>query len=216
MATARSQKILWTVLALALIGIGIYSLNDWMRSQEIRTPSRILPVLGTVPEFSLTNWDKKTIGSKDLAGSFYVVDLIFTQCAGTCPILTAQMASLQHSLIKTTNVKLVSISVDPNNDTPEVLAEYAKHYNADTKSWYFLTGDIPTIYHIAKDGFKLTLDSVGGDFKNPIVHSERLVLVDRKGNIRGFYNGAEDDSKSKVLADIGDLLREENISTDKK
>ena len=215
MAAAKSQKILWTVLAVALISIGIYSLNDWLRSQEIRTPSRILPMLGSVPEFSLTNLDGKTIGSKDLAGNIYVVDLIFTQCAGTCPILTAQLASLQHSLIKTTNVKLVSISVDPNNDTPEVLAAYAKHYNADTKSWYFLTGDIPTIYKIAKDGFKLTLDSVGGDFKNPIVHSERFVLVDKKGNIRGFYNGTEDDSKSKVLADIGDLLREENITTGK-
>ena len=62
MAAAKSQKILWTVLAVALVGIGIYSLNDWMRSQEIRTPTRILPVLGTVPEFSLTNLDKKTFG----------------------------------------------------------------------------------------------------------------------------------------------------------
>ncbi len=209
MATNNPQKILWTVLAVALLGIGIYSLNDWMRSQEITKPSRILPTIGTVPEFTLTNLDNKPFGSGNLKGSIYVVDLIFTHCAGTCPMMTSQMASLQHSITKTPDVKLVSISVDPNNDTPEVMAEYAKRYNADTKNWYFLTGPISTIYTVAKNGFKLTLDSVGGDYNNPIVHSERFVLVDKKGNIRGFYTGTEDESKAKVLADIGDLLREE-------
>jgi len=205
-----TQRILWTILAVALISIDIYALNDWLRGQELKAPTRTLSALGIVPDFTLTKQDKTPLSLKDLKGKIWVADMIFTNCEGTCPMLTAAMANLQQSLIKkNTGVQLVSISVDPNNDTPEILADYAKQFHADLRTWSFVTGPVSTIYTLAKDGFKLTLDSVGGDTKSPIVHSERLVLVDKQGIIRGYYDGTADDTQSKILTDIGDLMREE-------
>lgn len=201
---------MWTVLAVALLGMGVYALNDWMRGQVLVKPTRTIAALGMVPDFTLTKQDKTPLSLKDLKGKIWVADMIFTNCEGTCPMLTATMASLQQSLVKkNTGVQLVSFSVDPNNDTPEVLTDYAKQYGADTKTWSFLTGPVSTIYSLAKDGFKLTLDSANADTKEPIVHSERLVLVDRSGVIRGYYDGTADDAQSKILTDIGDLMREE-------
>jgi protein SCO1/2 len=209
MASSNNQRILWTVLIVALAGIGVFALRDYLKSQEITEPTRILPSLGTVPPFELVTQESKPFSSTSLKGKYWIVDLIFTNCGGTCPVLTANLASLQKALAKTYDVQLVSIGVDPNNDTPEVLAEYAKRYNADTKNWTFLTGSVHTIYSIAKDGFKLTVDSVSGDEMNPIVHSERFVLVDKEGTIRGFYDGTTNEAQSRILHDLGDLMREE-------
>jgi protein SCO1/2 len=205
-----TQRILWTVLAVALIGIGVYALNDWLRGQELKTPTRTLSALGIVPDFTLTKQDKTPLSLKDLKGKIWVADMIFTNCEGTCPMLTAAMANLQQSLIKkNTGVQLVSISVDPNNDTPDVLANYAKQNHADLRTWSFLTGPVAMIYTLARDGFKLTVDSANADTQEPILHSERFVLIDRDGIIRGYYDGTADDTQSKVLTDIGDLMREE-------
>lgn len=211
----NSQRLLWAGLVVVLLAIGIYALNDWLRGQEITEPSRIIPVISTVPEFTLTDQSGKPFGTSDLKGKIWVMDLIFTNCAGTCPMLTVEMASLQKSLKKTSDVHLVSISVDPNNDSPEVLADYAKKYNADLTNWHFLTGKVSTIYTVAKDGFKMTVDSVSDDVMNPILHSERFALIDKQGRIRAFYNGTESESKGKLLTDIGDLLREEKNAIEK-
>jgi len=208
--TKTTQRILWTVLAVALVGIGIYALNQWLRGQELKMPTRTLSALGIVPDFTLTKQDKTPLSLKDLKGKIWVADLIFTHCDGTCPMITSTMASLQQSLDKkNTGVQLISISIDPNNDTPDVLADYAKQNHADLRTWSFLTGPVSTIFTLAKDGFKLTVDSANADTKEPIVHSERLVLVDKQGIIRGYYDGTADETQTKVLTDIGDLMREE-------
>ncbi len=208
--TKTTQRILWTVLAVALIAIGIYALNDWMRGQVLSKPTRTLPALGIVSDFTLTKQDKTPLSLKDLKGKIWVSDMIFTNCEGTCPMLTAAMASLQQSLVKkNTGVQIVSISVDPNNDTPEVLTEYAKKFGADTRTWSFLTGPVAAIYSLAKNGFKMTVDSANADTKEPIMHSERFVLIDKSGVIRGYYDGTANDTNQKLLTDIGDLMREE-------
>lgn len=206
----KSNKILWGILAVALVGIGLFAIQDWMRHQENDQPARVLPNYGAVPAFTLTTQDNKPLSLNDLKGKIWLVDLIFTNCAGTCPMLSARMASIQAAIVKTPpSVQLVSISVDPNNDTPPVLSAYAKKYGADPNRWTFLTGKVSTIYTVARDGFHLTLDSAHEDIHEPITHSERLVLVDRNGNIRGYYNGTEEDAQGKVLADLGELLRED-------
>lgn len=206
----KSNKILWSILAVALIAIGLFALQDWMRHQENNQAKRELPNYGTVPAFSLVTQDNKPMSLADLKGKIWLVDMIFTTCPGTCPLLTARMASIQAAIEKTPpDVQLVSISVDPNNDTPPVLTEYAKHYRADPTRWTFLTGKVSTIYSIAKNGFHLAIDSAREDAKQPIVHSERFVLVDRNGNIRGYYDGTEPETQGKVLADIGELMRDD-------
>ncbi|MEO6940907.1 MAG: SCO family protein [Candidatus Kapaibacterium sp.] len=202
------RRILWTVLAVFLLGIGLFSLYTWMKSQELTKPTQVLTDYGVVPDFSLIRQDKTPFTLSDLKGHIWVADFIFTHCAGTCPMMTSKMASLQKSMMKTGDVRLISFSVDPTRDTPEVLEKYAKNFGADTKTWFFLTGPVSSIFTLAKNGFHLPVDSVGGDQTSPIVHSERFVLVDAKGHIRGYYDGTSEEVQPKLLMDMGDLMRE--------
>ncbi len=158
-----------------------------------------LPELGVAPEFALTTSDGAAFDSTSLDGQIYVLDFIFTSCAGICPTLTNQMARLQRTYSGRSDVEFVSITVDPERDTPEVLTEYAKRFEADTERWHFLTGDLPYIHSVAVDGFKV------GSVDDPLIHSERLILVDREGVIRGYYMGTEPDSVLELSRDIGFL-----------
>ena len=170
-----------------------------------------LPVLSAVPEFSLTERSGRILTRSDLAGRVWVANFVFTQCMGPCPLLSQRMSRIQKALEDQPDVRLVSFSVDPENDTPEVLSEYAKRFNADPKRWLFLTGDKTDMYHLIKDGFKLAIDD-GGQADSPdagiITHSLRFVLVDQRGQIRGYFHGAESDMEEKILPAIDRLLAE--------
>ena len=170
-----------------------------------------LPVLSAVPEFALTERSGRTVESSELAGRVWVANFVFTQCAGPCPLLSQRMSRLQESLSDEPDVRLVSFSVDPKNDTPEVLTAYAKRWGADPKRWLFLTGDKTDLYHLIKDGFKLAI-SDGGEPDNPapgiITHSLRFVLVDHQGRIRGYFQGGESNLEEKILPAIRRLSQE--------
>jgi len=159
---------------------------------------------GQVPEFSLTDQNGKSMTRTDLAGKVWIADFIFTNCAGTCPIITGTMRRLQDALPE--QVHLVSFSVDPVRDTPEVLSEYAKKANANTVRWHFLTGDKSQLYDLSIKGFKLALEDTGGTDLEPITHSTRLVLVDKDGKIRGYYGGTDEDDMRKLFTDAAALL----------
>jgi cytochrome oxidase Cu insertion factor (SCO1/SenC/PrrC family) len=159
---------------------------------------------GQVPEFSLTDQEGETVTRGDLAGKVWIADFIFTNCAGTCPMITETMSRLQRALPK--EVHLVSFSVDPARDTPEVLAEYAKKTSADRERWHFLTGDKNTLYDLSIKGFKLALDETTGTEVEPITHSTRLVLVDQEGKIRGYYGGTDEEDMKRLFTDATDLL----------
>jgi protein SCO1/2 len=115
------------------------------------------------------------------------------------------MGELQKPL-RDTDVKLISFSVDPQHDTPTVLRDYAAKLNAQPGQWSFLTGDKNTIYRLSRDGFKLA--AAAGETAGPI-HSTRLVLVDRSGEIRGYYDATDADAVTRLLADTNHLLREQ-------
>ena len=166
--------------------------------------SAVIPDYSAVPEFSLTERSNRSVTHKDLAGQVWVADFIFTHCAGICPTMSSNMQKLQDRLPK--EVRLVSFTVDPNNDTPEVLTEYAKRYNADAERWLFLTGDAEAIQSLSVGGFKLALDPAGGTEAEPITHSSRFVLVDRKGRIRGYYGTEEAHNLDRLVADAKKLL----------
>jgi len=117
------------------------------------------------------------------------------------------MSELQKPLAKT-DVHLVSFSVDPAKDTPQVLRGYAEKLQAEPGRWDFLTGPQSTIYNLSRDGFKLAV-SYGSDEKGIPVHSTRMILVDRRGAIRGYYDAAEPDAVTKLVADTTHLLREQ-------
>jgi protein SCO1/2 len=161
-----------------------------------------LPVYYDVPEFDLIAQDGRPFHSKVLQGEIWVADFIYTTCPGPCPRMTSQMREVQDAVLKMPNVKLVSFTVDPERDTPQVLAEYAKIHRASPEHWYFLTGPPATLQKLDKDVFKL------GDLNGAMEHSTRFVLVDRQSRIRGYYDTSESRAIPRVIADIYALARE--------
>jgi cytochrome oxidase Cu insertion factor (SCO1/SenC/PrrC family) len=189
-------------IGLVLIASGILVLAI----AQVRSGSetRNNPAYGQVPAFSLTESSGRTVGQQELSGKVWVADFIFTSCAGTCPLMTAQMRKLQDLLPH--DIGLVSFSVDPKRDTPEVMARYAQQFQADPQRWLFLTGDRQTLYNITVNGFKLALDDSQGTEQEPITHSSRFVLVDKNLNIRSYYSGTEDADLKKLVQDAKSLL----------
>jgi protein SCO1/2 len=172
-----------------------------------------LPVYGRIPDFTLTDRTDRTVPLAELRNRVWIADFIFTRCPGPCPLMTARMASLQQPLAKLPDVRLVSISVDPQYDTPKVLHEYAAKFGA-TDRWYFLTGSKAAIFKLARDGFHLAAqdnpDAASQPEQGPIIHSTKFVLVDRQAQIRGYYDSTDQDSMTKLLKDVTELLREKS------
>jgi protein SCO1/2 len=193
---------------LILIPIVTAGLLFWLRQYQVQQLSnRPLSSHGTLPNFELVNQDAQPFGSAQLAGKIWIADFIFTTCPGPCPIISTRMSELQRPLEKT-DVQLVSFTVDPEKDTPEVLRAYAEKLHAQPQRWNFLTGSREAIHSLSRDGFKLGLsdsDEEGGD----PVHTTRFVLVDRRGTIRGYYDALAPDSVTKLLADANHLFREQ-------
>ncbi len=175
----------------------------------LRRPAPPLPVLGVVPEFTLVASTDAPFTRAELAGRVWVADFIFTTCQGVCPRLSAQMARLQNVLARHRlgDVRLVSFSVDPRNDTPAALRDYASRFQADPARWVFVTGSREGLYTLIRDGFRLAVAETaqagtGGEI---ITHSERFVLVDGQGQIRGYYSALDNEAFRQLLADVGTL-----------
>jgi len=177
----------WTVSALALLLVGC---SHPPTDTGLRVSS-----------FALTDQTGAEFKSDSLSGHVWVANFMFTNCPGPCPRMSSQMHEIQTALAGQ-DIKLVSMTVDPDRDTPEKLAKYAAFYNATPGVWYFLTGPRETLNHLGQDVFKL--NPVDGTFD----HSTRFVLVDRKSHIRGFYLTSEPDAIQRVIADAKSLLRE--------
>jgi len=162
---------------------------------------------GTIPSFNLVNQNGKPFSSTQLNGRIWIADFIYTQCPGPCPMISSRMSELQKPLERS-DVQLVSFSVDPEKDSPEVLRGYAEKLKAQPGRWTFLTGNKSAIYALSRDGFKLAA-SDGSEAEGEPVHSTRMVLVDRRGVIRGYYDATAPDAVTKLLADTSHLLREQ-------
>ena len=167
-------------------------------------PKPATPEYGSVPDFTLTERNNRKVSRQDLAGKVWVADFIFTHCAGVCPVMSSNMRKLQDRL--PAEIHLVSFSVDPGNDTPEVLTEYANRYGADRDRWLFLTGDPEVLQKLSINGFKLALDTTNGTEAEPITHSSRYALVDKEGRIRGYYGTEEPDALDRLVEDAKKLL----------
>ena len=163
-----------------------------------------LPVLGQLPEFELTSETGQPFSSNSLDGHVWVADWVYTKCDGPCPMMSSQMRQVQTSTAETPDVKLVSFTVDPANDTPAVLAAYARHFKQDPSRWSFLTGEQARLNDLALNGFKL--NAVDGS----MTHSTRFVLVDRGRRIRGYYISSEDAFMPRLIHDIRQLEREKS------
>lgn len=203
---APKSGMAWKV-TLVLIPVVTAAVLFGLRQLQVNALSnRPLPAYGAVPGFQLVNQDAQSFGSQQLSGKIWIADFIFTTCPGPCPIISTRMSELQKPLAKS-DVRLVSFSVDPETDTPEVLRVYADKLRKEPLRWDFLTGPRPVIYSLAGDGFKL--NAFTSDESGLPVHDTHFVLVDRRGNIRGYYDALAPDGVTKLLADTNHLLREQ-------
>jgi protein SCO1/2 len=202
----RSKTTLAWNVTLLLIPLLTAALLFALRQAEVaRLGRRVLPSEGTVPPFQLIDQNGRAFGSEQLLGKIWIADFIYTTCPGPCPMISSRMSEMQRPLEKT-GVQLVSFSVDPEKDTPEVLRSYAENLKARPGQWTFLTGDKATIFRLSRDGFKLAATN---DQSGVPVHSSRLILVDRAGTIRGYYDATAPDAVTKILADSAHLRREQ-------
>jgi len=198
----RVPPILWALLVLAGAGMAV---GLWLLQRAPPPP----PVLGAVPDFSLTERSGRTVRRADLDGQPWVADFIFTRCTGMCPALSTQMREVRRRAGEAgLAARFVSFSVDPTHDTPEVLAEYAPRFGAGD-DWLFLTGPRDALYGLIGAGFKLSVAersaeavAQGGEL---IAHSDRFVLVDGEGRIRGYYHGTDAAMPDQLLRDLAGL-----------
>ena len=168
-------------------------------------------ILGEVPNFSLVNQDRQNIGLKNFYGKTLVVNFIFTRCVDICPLQTDKMNDLAIQVSngsKKDDIHFISISVDPEIDTPEVLSEYISQRDLHTDSWSFLTGTREQIWSLSKKGFYLPVSENSENTAMPILHSSQFVIVDAQGRIRGYYDSLSDDGIKNLKEDLKKVVAE--------
>jgi len=163
------------------------------------------PAIGTVPDFHFITQEGNPFTRADLLGKVWVIDFFFTRCPGPCPMMSSRLAEISKELKKAKDVRLVSLSIDPEHDTPAVLKEYARRFNVDPNRWIFLTGPTNQVHEFTTKGMLQALSTA--DPAAP-VHSTRFLVIDRQGQIRIARKLDEPELVQKLLIDIGNLLRE--------
>jgi len=156
--------------------------------------------------FTLTDRTGRTITQSELAGRFLVVDFLFTSCSLTCPVVNKHMAQIQQLTTNQPDVRLVSLTVDPRDDTADVLAEYAARFGAGTNRWLFLTGDKTQLYGLIATSFLAQdADNQFGYMPGNFSHTDRIAVVDSHGHIQAYFEGLDDDVGSAVVTEINHL-----------
>jgi protein SCO1/2 len=200
----------WAAL---LVAIPVVMGLRWYGARRGRAANEALPVLATLPAFTLTAQNGQPFGTTQLQGRVWVANFFFTACPSICPRLTEHMGRLQGMLAaEGDRVHLVSFSVDPRVDTPEVLRAYGQRYRVDFDRWHLLTGEAPDLQRVAQEGFlqatEVRSDDVPGRPRGyNILHSGNVVLVDARGRVRGYYR-ADEAGAAAVVEAARQLLRE--------
>ncbi len=219
--SSKTKKILYLFIILFLPG-SVYLLlwtgeHNFRKLEHIGPKEAVQNVDGTydttyhkIPYFEFTNQDGKKVTRDDLLGYVYVADFFFVTCPTICPKMTTNMKYVQDNFKDRKDLRFISITVNPEHDTVEVLKDYAEMVHADTKNWDFLTGNKEAIYDVALNGFFISAqkDEVApGGF----LHSQFLVLVDKEGHIRGIFDGTIHKVVKEELGDAIDILFKEEI-----
>lgn len=200
----RLEWIVWGALIATVVGIAAAFVVSRVQQETIPP----LPIIGPVGDFVLTNQHGQVVSAADLRGNVWVGNIIFTRCAGPCPLMTQAMADFQNSL--PSSVRLVTLTTDPDYDTPEVLKRFGEKYNADFRRWTFLTGSKEQIARLAVNGLKLTaLEKPEPERAAPadlFIHSTLFVIIDPQGNLRAAYELEDPELRSKVPQQVRALL----------
>ncbi|WP_111321546.1 SCO family protein [Algoriphagus chordae] len=175
----------------------------------VDNPFQECPIADTtqhyIPEFSFTNQVGDEVGRSDMEGKITIVDFFFTSCPSICPKMSAEMERVNDMFRDDDRVHIMSISIDPQFDTPEVLQEYAEEHGAKAGKWDFLTGGVQETYDLAKCGFIIpTIDGLG--IPDDFAHSDKFMLIDELGRIRGYYSGTSREDVDLLMLETKVLL----------
>jgi len=184
------------LLSILIIAVGVAGIRF------LSPAPKPLPVYGKMQPFNLQNQHGKEISEKDLLGNVWTVNAFFTSCSGPCPLIMSSVANLQNDFKNTESIRFVSMSVDPERDTPSKLASYGEKLGADSNRWLLLTGEKGKVNSILLESFKLST------FDDPQIHTTRIVLLDKQNQIRGYYLTNDKEDQEKLRTDIKDLLRD--------
>jgi protein SCO1/2 len=216
---ARSSHFLWLFLGLSIIGIlAAYMLKTYQ--QNSRISQKQLPILRIISPFQLTNQNHQPIDNTIFKDKISLVCFAFTRCPGPCPAVLQRVEQFQTPFKRALPyVQLITITVDPDYDTPDVLKHYSHSFNADPAIWSFLTGDKEEARRVVEKDFSLPVADNPPDKQDEhgaVLHSTRLALVDTQGRIREYYDAFDPELFPKVLQDVGLLLREAGLHSSKK
>ncbi len=213
-----SRKLPRTVWVGVLLLGTMVGLALFLSAAILKQNHQPLPILGTVADFTLTNQDGQAVTLDYLTNHVWVADIVFTRCAGPCPRMTGQMAELQNSLPAGSQTRLVTMTTDPDFDSPTVLKKYGEHFKADFNRWTFLTGTKDEIAALARGSLKLSAVPIDPAERTNnadlFIHTTIFVLVDRHAQLRGVFETGGDDVdwtntvQPKLLASIGQLETE--------
>lgn len=226
----KNKSYIGTSLIILIFGIiFIPKIVDRIKNGEVTKADRLntvqdegtgksdLQTIGKAPKFSLTDQNGATISNEDYKGKVYVVEFFFSTCPTICPIMNTNMKKVQASFASNANFGIASITINPENDTPQALKKHAETIDAKGMNWHFLTGDKTTIFEIANKGYNLYVGEnkkVNGGFE----HSGLFALIDKEGNIRCrkdefgnpiiYYDGLKEEGVKQIKQDISKLLAE--------
>jgi len=203
-----------TLLFCAIFGAVLFALHRQQNSSGAvpRTDSEPLVLTPdkprTLTDFALTDRTGRAVTQADLNGKFLVVSFLFTSCSLTCPAVSKQMAEIQQLTTNQADVKLISLTVDPEDDTIPVLAKYGRRFGADTNRWLFLTGGKREVYSLIQNSF-LSADSNSAFAYMPgnFAHIERIALVNTNGQVQGYFDGLNQNVAGAVVSEIARLRK---------
>lgn len=192
MDSSKLPQTFWLGAALVFVMLGL----AYLMSFAVAEKTHVLPPLGNIVDFTLTNQDGRTVNLSDLTNHVWVADIIFTRCAGPCPRMTRQMKSVQDRLSPADKARLVTLTTDPDFDSPAILKKYGAQYGADLNRWTFLTGRKSEIGMLAANSLKLSATPIKPedqkDSADLFIHTTVFVVVDKHARLRGvFETGGE-------------------------
>ena len=204
-----AKPALWGLVGVSALAITVQVWWQPAPGMRLEIPNSTSQVMGTVEDFALTSDRGEVVRRDDLLGEVWVAGFIFTRCAGPCLRIVGQMALLDKELPKT-GVRLLCFSVDPDYDTPEVLTRYRETLKADSERWHFLTGEREPLYRLIRESFHLSAEPAIGKVApgEEVTHSTRLVVVDRQGQIRGYYESDDPEQMQRLTDTVRSLLEE--------
>lgn len=225
----NNKKYIWLGLVILVFGvIFIPDIYDRLRSGSVVDDDRHnvgtqavaaeeLVTMGKVPEFRFVNQDADTITNADYEGKVYVIEFFFTTCPTICPVMTGNTLKLQRRFKDRTDFGVASFSINPMNDTPEVLKAYTETYGITHPNWNLLTGDLEEVMKLSNTGFNLYA-GVNPEVEGGFEHSGMFALIDKEGRIRSrkdqfgnpivYYDGTTNEGTALIAQDIATLLNE--------